>query len=69
MEKNIIIGTYTLSSDGMSFNYSTPAVLPMETVGKIIFEVVTNEPPSDEKKENIDFDDLLKGVLNVPKQK
>lgn len=65
MENYLSIGTYSISSDGMSINYAAPSVLPQEMMEKISFDVI--EAKEEEPLSN--FDTLLKGVLSVPKPK
>lgn len=66
MENYLSIGSYSISSDGMSINYTAPSILPKEMVEKI-----TSQEPSEvenigTENKNISFDTLLKGVLSVP---
>jgi len=60
MEPNFSIGTYSISENGISVNYTCPSILPKEMADK--FSIDTLEVGTmEEKKEGAAFDDLLKG--------
>jgi hypothetical protein len=59
---NFSIGTYSISSDGVSINYSAPSLLPKETLAKIITdsdEVIEEQ----EKKNTSPIDEVLNDIV------
>lgn len=68
MEKNFSIGTYSISSDGVSINYSAPSYLSQETMKHILIENNQVDEKETDKKD-VSFDDILKGVLSIPNPK
>lgn len=65
--KNYSIGTYSISPDGNSFNYSAPSFLSDETVKNVLVEKI-GHPKKVEETDN-SFDDILYAVAKVPKDK
>lgn len=65
MENYLSIGSYSISSDGMSINYVAPSVLSKEMVEK--FTILELSTADNSKTENNQFDSLLKSILSVPK--
>lgn len=70
MENNLSIGTYSISSDGVSINYSAPSFLSKEQIEKINDENDENDENDVRKTINkgVSFDSLLSGILTVPKE-
>jgi hypothetical protein len=63
MENNILsIGTYSISSDGVSINYSAPSFLPVGTVKKIIMDKMELDKIEEPK---LSFGDTLSEVIEI----
>ena len=54
--ENLSIGTYSISNDGVSINYSAPAILPAEMSKEISYEGLQEmEQEADNKFTNFDL--------------
>jgi hypothetical protein len=67
IKSDLILGTY--SSDGISFSYSVPSVLPREMAKKVSFETPTEAEITIKEEEKSEFDQLLKKTVLVPRPK
>lgn len=67
IKSDLILGTY--SSDGISFSYSAPSVLPREMAKKVSFETPTEAEITIKEEEKSEFDQLLKKTVLVPRPK
>ena len=68
MENNFSLGTYSISSDGVSINYSAPSYLTAESMQHILPENNQGVGKETDRKD-VSFDDLLKGIVSVPNPK
>lgn len=66
METYFSLGTYSIN--GLSISYNATSVLPKEMIVNLPDEAADNNNEKEKEKEpSTNFDNILKGMLKVPK--